>query len=529
MPGKESMARFPVHARKTAEKDKCMKVSIIGAGVSGLSAACYLQMNGFETEIFERQSHPGGLCASWKRGDFTFDCCIHWLLGSNDSSPFYRLWSELVDMQSVEFVNHETRVDIELKENRNRYGDKLFHLWTDINRLEDYLLDLAPEDTALIKSLTKSMRVMQKFEIPPMIENIPALQSWRNRIRMITYLPFVFLYLKWKNVTNYSFARKLKNPFLKEAFELFFDGEEFKLLILTMPLSFYDRKGAGYPVGGSYRFVKRIADKYASLGGRIHYNSPVRKILTDGNKAQGILLEDGTRVLSDITIAAVDWYYTVFQALDGKYVNKKLLALASQKMLQIYPSVFMVSLGVSGTFREYPHLFRYPLDAPMISPDGTAYNRMESHIYHYDPTLAPEGKTILVVSLYTRHGDYWIKLRSSDRDEYIRRKNEFAGEIISRLEDRIKGVTQAIEVIDIATPATFYRYTGNWKGSVQGWFPGSNLLSASPVKMDLPGLSNFYLCSHWLVPGGGLPIAIKSGRDLTQKICMKYKKTFSIR
>ena len=50
-----------------------MKVNIIGAGVAGLSAGCYLQMNGFETEIFERHSTFGGLCTSWKRGGYTFE------------------------------------------------------------------------------------------------------------------------------------------------------------------------------------------------------------------------------------------------------------------------------------------------------------------------------------------------------------------------------------------------------------------------------------------------------------------------
>jgi phytoene dehydrogenase-like protein len=506
-----------------------MKISIIGAGVSGLSIGCYLQMNGFETEIFEKQSHPGGLCTSWKRGDFTFDGCIHWLLGSNDSSPFYRLWSELVDMKSLEFVNHEVRVEIELKENRDRYGDKVFHLYTNISRLEAYLLDLAPEDSVLIKSLVKSMRIIQKYEIPPMIDNIPALQPLRKKMAMVTYLPFLFLFLKWKNVTNYSFARKLSNPFLREAFELLFDGEELKLIIMTLPLSFFDKNGAGYPVGGSYRFAKRIEEKFITLGGRIHYNQEVKKIITEGKTAKGILLKNNMVIYSDITVSAADWHYTVFEALEGKFVNKKLLILASRKKLKLYPAVLMISLGVSRTFNEYPHLFRFPVKTAIVSPDGTVYNRLEAHIYHYDPSLAPEGKTIIALSLYTHNGDYWIDLRNTDIAEYNRCKTEFARKIIDRLDEKFEGVKQSIEIIDIATPATYYRYTNSWKGSVQGWFPDRNLLASSPIGIYLPGLSNFYFCSHWSVPGGGLPMAIKAGRDLSQVICIKHKKPFIIR
>jgi phytoene dehydrogenase-like protein len=66
-----------------------MKIAIIGAGISGLSVGCYLQMNGFETEIYEKNILPGGLCASWKRGNFTFDGCLHWVMGSGSGSPFY--------------------------------------------------------------------------------------------------------------------------------------------------------------------------------------------------------------------------------------------------------------------------------------------------------------------------------------------------------------------------------------------------------------------------------------------------------
>jgi phytoene dehydrogenase-like protein len=189
----------------------------------------------------------------------------------------------------------------------------------------------------------------------------------------------------------------------------------------------------------------------------------------------------------------------------------------------------MVSLGVSKTYKEYPHLFRFPLQTPVISPDGTEYNRLEWHIYHYDPTMAPEGKTIVVVSLYTYHSDFWIRMRDQNYNQYATDKNILANAIVKRLEERIPGIGETIEVMDVATPATYYRYTNNWKGSVQGWLPDKHLLASSPIDTQLPGLSDFYMCSHWSVPGGGLPVTIKTSRDLSQNICLKYKKTFSIR
>jgi phytoene dehydrogenase-like protein len=153
---------------------------------------------------------------------------------------------------------------------------------------------------------------------------------------------------------------------------------------------------------------------------------------------------------------------------------------------------------------------------------------MEAHFYNYDPTFAPEGKCVVTVKFYSQKGDYWIGLRSSDPEEYRRQKSAFAEKIITILEDKFPGIKESIEEKDIATPATYYRYTGNWQGSSQGWLPGKNMIAPSPVDAVIPGLEDFYLAGQWTQPGGGLPVAIKSARSVAQMICHKHKKTFII-
>ena len=39
-------------------------IIIIGAGIAGLAAGCYGQMNGYNTQIFEMHDLPGGLCTA---------------------------------------------------------------------------------------------------------------------------------------------------------------------------------------------------------------------------------------------------------------------------------------------------------------------------------------------------------------------------------------------------------------------------------------------------------------------------------
>jgi len=72
---------------------------------------------------------------------------------------------------------------------------------------------------------------------------------------------------------------------------------------------------------------------------------------------------------------------------------------------------------------------------------------------------------------------------------------------------------------------TWERYTGNWQGSFEGWQPTTKTLGMRMSK-TLPGLNNFYMVGQWVEPGGGLPPAVMSGRNVTQIICKKDKRPF---
>jgi phytoene dehydrogenase-like protein len=83
-----------------------------------------------------------------------------------------------------------------------------------------------------------------------------------------------------------------------------------------------------------------------------------------------------------------------------------------------------------------------------------------------------------------------------------------------------------VEVVDVSTPATFIRYTGNWHGSYQGWYPPADLLSGGAIAKELPGLDDFYMIGQWVEPGGGLPPVALSGRNVAQIICRRDGKPF---
>lgn len=50
--------------------------------------------------------------------------------------------------------------------------------------------------------------------------------------------------------------------------------------------------------------------------------------------------------------------------------------------------------------------------------------------------------------------------------------------------------------------------------------------TAVALGKTLPGLKSFYMAGQWLEPGGGVPTAALSGRDVVKLICSKGKKPF---
>ena len=70
-------------------------ILIIGGGVSGLSAGIYAQMHGHHAIVCEQHFIPGGNLTGWDRGGYHIDNCIHWLTGTNPSSPLYPMWEDL--------------------------------------------------------------------------------------------------------------------------------------------------------------------------------------------------------------------------------------------------------------------------------------------------------------------------------------------------------------------------------------------------------------------------------------------------
>ena len=143
--------------------------------------------------------------------------------------------------------------------------------------------------------------------------------------------------------------------------------------------------------------------------------------------------------------------------------------------------------------------------------------------YSFDSTMAPKGKTTLVL----RYESPWNLWEGMGEADYEAEKSKIQQDATDYLERIYPGVTEHIEVVDVATPITDVRYTGVREGAYEGFMPSASNIMKS-LKMQLPGLSNFYMAGQWLYPGGGLPPSAQSGKLAVKLICKQEKQAFRV-
>ncbi len=493
-------------------------IIIIGAGFAGLAAGIYGQMNGYRTEIFELHTQPGGLCTAWKRQGYTIDGCIHWLVGSSPVSPMYRFWEEVGVAQGREFIDIDEFMRYEGADGRTLV------LYADVDRLEAHMLQLSPQDAAVTREFIQGVRLCLAFDPPAPSD--PPLKRMRKMLKLMLLMTTRGREMqRWMQITAAEFAARFQDVLLRDALrEMWFP--EFSMFFMLFTLAYLHNKNAGYPIGGSLPMSLAMADRYLSLGGAIHYRSRVEKILTEGDRAVGVRLTDGSEHRAGRVISAADGYSTIFKMLEGRYVDEE--TRTPYEKWPLFPSLLFVGLGVNRSFADEPRTVSglvFPLRRPAEIGDKV-WKSLPLRILNQDPTLAPAGKTTLVVMLPSSY-EYWQEL-AQDRAAYEEKKDQVARVVIELLEQRFPGISPQVEMVDVATPLTFERYTGNWKGSFEGWLitPQNAYTMRKPMRQTLPGLQNFYMTGQWIQPGGGLPTGVMTSRQLVQVLCEEDGKKF---
>ncbi|MDI5965469.1 phytoene desaturase family protein [Streptantibioticus silvisoli] len=500
------------------------RVIVIGAGIAGLAAGCYAQMSGLDSRIVEKHVLPGGCCTAWARQGYLFDYCIDWLIGTAPGNDAHRIWRELGALDGKSVTNFE--VFNRVVDERGREVS----FYNDPDRLERHLLELAPGDAGPVRDFCRDLRRFTALDLYPFLTP-PPLRTARERLELLrTVLPSFRLFWRTGATSMDAFCARLKDPLLRRAFPFVFfqDHEVFPLLPYLFNMAAAHRGNCGFPQGGSLGLARSVEARYTGLGGRIDYRAPVARILVERDRAIGVELKDGRREFADHVVAACDGPTVLGRLLGGRYsspVTRALYDEALHKPESLYPGVVSAFIGLTGDLPPgTPHSTTY-----LLSPQDSARLpavRQDSLVVQlrsrYADGFAPPGRSVLHCTYFSDFG-YWQALRSRDRTAYRARKREVADFVRGFLERHYPGTSQRAEVVDVATPVTLRRFTGNHEGSILAWksFTEAERLTERLVakeRMRLPGLAGFSMTGQW-VTGGGLIRTASAGRFAIRYLC----------
>lgn len=155
--------------------------------------------------------------------------------------------------------------------------------------------------------------------------------------------------------------------------------------------------------------------------------------------------------------------------LEGRYVDENIRKLYYSEQYEPKLSQIYVSLGIARTFNDSfkPYVF-IPLKNSLVIGNNKI-DDVGITIHNFDPTSAPSNRTLLTMMIPVTNSAFWVKLRKENKVEYDRRKEEIANRMIDEIDTYFGDVKGNVEMIDVATPETYIRYTNNWNGAPCSW------------------------------------------------------------
>ncbi len=487
------------------------KISIIGAGISGLTCGIYAQLNGFETEIYEAHTIPGGECTGWDRGGYHFDGCLHWLTGSKPDTDLYDLWRTTGALSDDVIIhNHEIFA-------RYEEGERYVNLYTDADKLEKHLLELSPEDKREIKRLCRDIRKIGTMSAP-MSKPMDLMSPWELLSYMSKNMGAFLAMSKYSKLSLIDYCKRFKSPLIGRALVSSVPGD-YQAYVPIITLGGMNQGDLGFPVGGSRAMAKRMEQRYLSLGGKVHYKSRVKTVLIENNAAVGLRLENGAETRSDYVISCADAHATFYKMLEDRYTPEVYRNLFENPTGRYLPTCAMVYMGINCELPDTYRQLKFPRQLP-ARLCGRTYDDVEFLCYNFDYTLMPKGKSI-VASYYLANYDDW---RLLNKEQYAAYKEQLRQDAVAALLERYPQTDGKIETIDVVTPMTYVRYCDAWRGAWMTWPQGKGVPQYFPGKLE--GLDGFLLASMWAMPPGGLPSAAAAGRFAAHRLTLAEGREF---
>ncbi len=486
------------------------KVLIVGAGPGGLVAGLLLQHKGYQVEIHEKNSLPGGRNSYIDVGGHKFDI-----------GPTFLMMKYILDEVFAEIgLKTEDHLKTERLSPMYRlfYEDKFINVYEERDKMKAELERVFPGEGERLDAFYK--REKKRFK-----KMMPCLQKDYSSFSRFFHPDFI------NAIPHFSIPRSLfgvlgdyfKKPEARLAFT--FQSKYLGMSPWECPGAFamipYVEHGLGifHVEGGLSKISEKMAEIFQKMGGVIKYNSPVKSVIIENKIAKGLLLENGEKEMADTVIVNADFAYAMSHIVDNKKYRK-----AKLDSMKYSCSTFMVYLGLK---KEYDLEHHNVIFAPEYrkNVDDVFAGRLSRDNYSIyvrnaspkDKTLSPQGKSQLYVLVP-------VPNRQVGRD--IDWKKEGAGirnYAIKRIKERLglKDLEENIEAEKIITPDDWVNEYHVYNGATFNlahnlmqmlWFRPHNLLE---------GTKNCYLVGGGTHPGSGLPTIYESGRISAHMIMKK--------
>lgn len=479
-------------------------VSIVGGGIGGLSAACFLADAGADVTLLEQHNRLGGVAGTFSSGDFHFDSGPSWYLMPEVFRRF--------------FETFDTTVEAEYDLTRLDPSYRIF--WKDGDRL-DVPADpgvLAPRLEAYEEGAADAFRryldhaeeiyklAMDRFVYP----DRARLRDWLDFdvLRSVRALPLL------RSMDSHV-QRYVTHPKLRQLLEyklVFLGGSPYNTPALYTLMSHVDfNQGVFHPVGGMRALVDALVDLAGRLGVTLKPNTPVTSLRTDGNAVH--VQANGNFQTFDAVVANTS----------PEHVERSLLPSEQRDHDDQYwdertygPSAYLLYLSVEGPVDPLHHHslvlpvdwdphFEKIFDKPEWPSDPAYYVHVPSKT---DPSYAPDGHHSVAILVPVAPG-----LRDNPARRAWMRK-----QILDDLARNAVDLQGRFEVKRETCVADFAEHFQQPKGNALGlahtlWQTGP--LRPSHRAKAAPGL---YYTGADTQPGVGLPMCLISGQQAAEAV-----------
>lgn len=480
------------------------KAIIIGSGIGGLSTAVRLKARGFDVDVFEKNSFPGGKLSNIDIGKYRFNTGPSLFTMPHFVDELYELFNE----------NPRDHFNYIKKDIMCKYfwdNGKKFVGYYDINKLTDECkLKFGVERSIVLKYLEKSKK---KYDL---VENIfikNSLHKLKNLISIDTLKALVkintFQLFKTLNKVN---EEELKNKYLVQVFNRFatYNGSSpYKTPGMMSAIQNAEKHyGSFIPVKGMGDITKSLYKLAKRHGVKFYFNREVDKIIIKNKKACGVKINN-KELFSEIVVTNSDVYNTYRNLLNEK---RKIKALEQERS----SSAFIFNWGIKKVFKEldlhniffsnnYKEEFDYIFNKKQLYSDPTVYINITCKDLPKDSPKGCENWYVMVNSPYDNNQN-WEKIKDELKSSIVKKINK----ILSI------NIEEYIEEERIVTPQDIESSTNSYKGSLYGT-SSNNIYSAFLRHPNFsPKITNLYFCGGSVHPGGGIPLCIMSGKIISE-------------